>query len=434
MSPTATACPRRAPSSLNGVPDLPHPAAVRPAPAAEAGEILFKRLVEAYTDPHGLYDTLRERSPVSFDPAARCWVVTGQEPVRKILGDPRFVSDAALAVPGMRRSPRRTFASDAIQKQIIFVDGAKQARVQRAVLTELARRGDALGPPLRACAAALAQQAHARGDFDLVADFAVPFTMQAVSLILGIPVGTPEEMSRLERWSNAYADITSGYLHAKMDDVVQLGEFIRMHVAARGGTPSDDLIGAFMRDGGLDDEDDLVIQCMGVYAAGRVTTQKLLANGLPLLLPQWSAWRELVRATPSALRRLVEELLRLVTPTRYVVRYAAEDVEMAGGPAGDVRVKRGERVVLSLEAANRDGGAFACPHSLRADRQPNPHVAFGFGPHRCPGASVARIEIAVALQALLETLAELRPHPSQPPAWDPNPNIGGYASYRCLCG
>lgn len=419
---------------MSGMPDIQQPAADRQAPAPEPGEIPFKRLVEAYRDPHHLYDTLRERSPVSFDPAARCWVVTGQEPVRRILGDPRFVSDAALAVPGMRRSPRRTFASDAIQKQIIFVDGARQARVQRTVLTELARRSDALGPPLQACAAALAEQARARGDFDLVGDFAVPFTLQAVSLILGVPVGTPEEMARLERWSTSYADITSGYLHTKMEDVVQLGDFIRMHVAARAGTPSDDLIGAFLRDGGLDDEDDLVIQCMGVYAAGRVTTQKLLANGIPLLLPEWSSWREMVRTTPSAVRRLVEELLRLVTPTRYVVRYAAEDVEMAGGSAGDIRVRRGERVVLSLEAANRDGGAFAAPHSLRAARQPNPHVAFGFGPHRCPGASVARIEIAVALQALLEALAEIRPHPSQPPTWDPNPNLGGYTSYRCLCG
>jgi cytochrome P450 len=406
----------------------------RPAPASVTNEIPFKRLVEAYQDPHRLYDTLRERSQVSFDAAARCWVVTGQDPVRKILGDPRFVSDATLALPGMRRSPRRTFASDAIQKQVIFVDGAKQARVQRAVLTELARRSDALGPPLQACAAALAEQARARGSFDLVADFAVPFTMQAVSLILGIPVGAPDEMARLERWSNSYADITSGYLHARMDDVVQLGEFIRTHVAARAGTPSDDLIGAFLRDGGLDDEDDVVIQCMGVYAAGRVTTQKLLANGVPLLVPDWSTWREMVRTTPSIVRRLVEELLRLVTPTRYVVRYATEDVEMADGSAAGVRIKSGEKVVLSLEAANRDGEAFAAPHSLKADRQPNPHVAFGFGPHRCPGASVARIEIMIALQALLETLAEIRPHPSQPPAWDPNPNIGGYTSFRCLCG
>jgi cytochrome P450 len=413
--------------------DIQPRAADRQNPAPEPGAITLQRLAEAYRDPHRLYDALRERSQVSFDAAARCWVVTGQEPVRKILADGRFVSDVALAIPDVRRSPRRTFASDAIQKQIIFVDGAKQARVQRSVLTELARRSDVLVPPLQACAAALAERARARGDFDLVGDFAVPFTLEAISLILGTPVGTAEEMVRLERWSTSYANITSGYLHAKMEDVVQLGEFLRAQVAARGGTPSDDLIGGLMRDGGLDDEDDLVIQCMGVFAAGRVTTQKLLADGIPLLIPEWSAWREMVRTTPSAVRRLIEELLRLVTPTRYVVRYAAEDVDMADDAAAGIRIRRGERVVLILEAANRDVDVFPAPHALQADRQPNPHVTFGFGPHRCPGASIARIEIAIALQALLETLAEIRPHPSQLPAWDPNPNIGGYASYRCLC-
>lgn len=408
--------------------DLHQQAPHRGHPAPEQGAASFKQLLEGYQDPHPLYDTLREQSEVSYDATARCWVVTGQSPARTVLSDSRFVSEMALAVPVVRRSARRTFAADAIQKQIIFVDGPRQARVQRTVLTEVAQRAASLTPPLETYAAALAERARARGEFDLVGDFAVPFTLAAVSLILGIPAGTPDEMERLERWSTSYANITSGYLYAKMEDVVQLGEFLRAQVAARGGAPSDDLIGAFLRDGGLDDEEDVVIQCMGVFAAGRVTTQKLLADGIPLLIPEWDAWRTLVRTTPSAVRRLVEELLRLVTPTRYVVRYAREDVELDGLP-----VRHGDKVVVVLEAANRDASAFPSPHDLRADRQPNPHVAFGFGPHRCPGASIARVEIAIALQTLLGTLRELRQDERHPPAWDPNPNLGGYLSYRCLC-
>ncbi len=407
------------------------------------GAIALQRLVEEYQAPHDLYDRLRERGKIVFDAASRCWMVTGQEQVRTILADSRFVSDMTLAIPDVRRSRRRTFASDAIQRQIIFLDGAKQASAHRAVLTELARRSDVLVTPLRTCANALAERARAQGDVDLVRDFAAPFTLQAISLILGTPAGSPEEMGRLERWSTAYADITSGYLHAKMEDVAQLGAYFRTHVAARGGTPSNDLIGAFLRDGGLDDEDDVVIQCMAAFAAGRVTTQKLLANGIPLLIPAWSEWRELVQSSPAVVRRLVEELLRLVTPTRYVVRYATDAVQItdvqiahasgADDSAADIRIGRGERVVLILEAANRDGDVFPAAHALDVARRPNPHVTFGVGPHVCPGASIARIEIAIALEALLETLSEIRSHPSQPPAWDPNPNIGGYTSYRCLC-
>lgn len=391
----------------------------------------LKELVEAYTEPHGLYDALRARERVSFDPAGRCWLVTGHGAVRKILADERFVSEVGLASPQPQAPGRASFITDAIQKQVIFIDGPKQARVQRAVLVELSRRSESLLAPLHASAVALAERARERGTVDLVQDFALPYSMEAISMILGLPVADAAELERLARWTTAYADMTSGYLRVKINDIALLGDYIRAQVKARGGTPSDDLMGAFMRDGVVDGEEEVVIQCMMAFAAGRVTTQKLLGDGIPLLLPEWGAWRE--RATPSTVRRLTEELLRVVTPTRYVVRYAAADADLAGELPGAPRIRRGEKVVLFLQAANRDGEAFPAPHSLEPERQPNPHLAFGFGAHRCPGASVARVEIQTALQALLGTLRELRPDPASPPTWDPNPNLGGYATYRCLC-
>jgi cytochrome P450 len=401
------------------------PAAVHPT--------TLKGLTEGYTDPHGLYDSLRERDRVSFDPASRCWLVTGHEATRKILSDTRFVSDATVVAPPPPRKLRRSFITDAIQKQAIFTDGARQAAVRRAVLIELARRSDSLLGPLDAAARALAERARERRELDLLGEFAVPYSMEAISMILGLPVGNPEEMARLERWSTTFANVTSGYVQVDLQEIVLLGEYFRAQVAARGGTPSDDLIGAFLRDGGLEDEDDVVIQCMMAFAAGRVTTQKLLGSGIPLLIPAWSAWRERLRTNAASARRLAEELLRVVTPTRYVARYATADVRFEGGEDSGPTIRRGEKVILFLEAANRDPQAFPDPHALQADRQPNPHLAFGSGPHRCPGAAVARIEVQSALQALLETLAVLRPHPSRPPTWERNPNLGGYASFYCLC-
>lgn len=389
----------------------------------------LKGVTEAYTDPHALYDSLRDRDRIGFDPTSRCWLVTGHDTVRKILSDERFVSDVALAVPQPQRSTRRSFIMDAVQKQIIFTDGPKQARVQRAVLVELARRSDSLLAPLAASARGLAERARDRGEVDLLTDFAIPYSMEAISVVLGLPPRDEQETARLEQWSTTFANVTSGYLKGNLEEIASLGEYFRAQVAARRGEPSDDLLGAFMRDGVLEDEEDVVIQCVMAFAAGRVTTQKLLGSGIPLLLPAWSAWRERIQANPASVRRLSDELLRVVTPTRYVARYATADVVTEGGHT----IRRGERVILFLEAANRDPQAFPDPHALFADRQPNPHLAFGFGQHRCPGASVARIEVQVALQALLETLAELRPNPASPPTWEPNPNLGGYASYPCLC-
>jgi cytochrome P450 len=132
-------------------------------------------------------------------------------------------------------------------------------------------------------------------------------------------------------------------------------------------------------------------------------------------------------------RRLTEELLRLVTPTRYLARQATEDVDLSGELGPGHRIRRGEKVFLFLEAANRDPRRFVDPHVLQEERQPNPHVAFGHGPHRCPGASIARVEIQIALETMFSVFTELRPDPSAAPSWDPNPNLGGYDSYRCLC-
>jgi cytochrome P450 len=395
--------------------------------------VTLEALVGAHTQPHELYDALREKDRIGFDPAAGCWLVTGHGAVREILDDERFVSDVSLAAPQLRRSPRRSFIEDAIRKQIVFTDGPKQARVQRAVLVELSRRSGELAAQLEPAALALAERARERGELDLVRDFAMPFSMEAISRVLGLPPMGPDEVARLERWSSTFADVTSGFLRAEIDEIGRLGEYFRSQVAARGGTPSDDLIGALMRDGGLDGEEEVVIQCMMAFGAGRITTQKLLASGIPLLIPEWSVWREQARANPALVRRLTDELLRMVTPTRSVVRYAAADVHLAGGFTGGAAIRRGDKLVFFLEAANRDPQAFPCPHALQADRQPNPHVAFGFGRHRCPGASVARLEIQVALQALLDTLAELRRHPSIAPTWEPNPNLGGYGSYHCVC-
>jgi pimeloyl-[acyl-carrier protein] synthase len=403
------------------------------APAA-AGPTTLKGLTEAYTAPHGLYDTLRERDRVSFDPASRCWLVTGHEATRKVLADTRFVSDPVVTAPQPRRSPRRSFITDSVQKQVIFTDGPRQAAARKAVLVELAHRLDSLLEPLDAAARVLAERARERREVDLLGDFAVPYSMEAISMIMGLPVEDPEEMARLERWSTTFANVTSGYLQVDMQEIGLLGEYFRARVAARQGTPSDDLIGAFMRDGGLEDEEDVVIQCMMAFAAGRVTTQKLLGSGIPLLVPEWSAWRGQVLENAASARRLTEELLRVVTPTRYVARFAADDVRFEGGEEGAPTIRRGEKVILFLEAANRDPQAFPDPHALRGDRQPNPHLAFGSGSHRCPGASVARLEVQTALQALLETLTTLRPHPSLAPAWERNPNLGGYASFHCLCG
>jgi cytochrome P450 len=398
-----------------------------------AGRPGMAALLGAYRHPHALYDRARADDGVAFDPLGNCWLVTGHHAVRGILEDRRFTSDLRFASAGRARPARRSFMQDAVERQIIFADGAEQQGAQRVILQESSRKMQALSGTIRALAARLLQPLRVRGGFDLVADFALPYALETVCRVFGAPLDDPGRLAELASWSSTMADLTSGYLNVRLQEITLFGDYFRALVAARRAAPADDLVSALVRAGTFEQDEDLVINCMAAFAAGRVTTQKLIGDGVPLLFAEWGAWRELVAENPGASRRLTEELLRMVTPTRYLGRHATEDVELPGEWGAGQVVRAGQRVILFLEAANRDPARFPDPHQLRGERQPNPHLAFGHGAHRCPGASIARMEIQVALETLLATFATLRPDPSAPPVWDPNPNLGGYRSYPCLC-
>jgi cytochrome P450 len=390
-------------------------------------------LLAAYKTPHELYDRARARDGVAFDPLGKCWLVTDHRAVRSILDDRRFTSDLRFAGTGKPRVARRSFLQDVVEKQIIFSDGADQQSAQRVILQESARKMHSLAGDIRELAVRLLEPARARGELDLVTDFALPYALETVCRVFGLPLDDPARLADLARWSSTVADLTSGYLNIRMQEITMFGNWFRELVAARRAAPSDDLVSAFLQAKTFEGEEELVVNCMAAFAAGRVTAQKLIGDGVPMLFPKWSTWRRMVAENPGTSRRLTEELLRIVTPTRYLGRHATEDVDLSDewGPGHVIRT--GERVILFLEAANRDPVRFPDPHELKWERQPNPHVAFGHGPHRCPGASIARLEIQVALETLLATFETLGPNPAAPPAWDPNPNLGGYRSYPCLC-
>jgi pimeloyl-[acyl-carrier protein] synthase len=390
-------------------------------------------LLGAYRAPHALYDQARARDGLAFDPAGNCWLVTDHRAVRSILEDRRFTSDLRFASGGRARPARRSFLQDAVEKQIIFSDGADHRGAQRVILEESSRKMQELSGWIRELATGLLQPLPARGELDLVTDFALPYALRTVCRVFGIPADDPGLLAELAQWSNTQADLTSGYLNARIQEITQLGDYFRAMVAARRASPSDDLISSFLKAGTFESDEDLVINCMGAFAAGRVTSQKLIGDGVPMLFPEWAAWREAVAENPGTSRRLAEELLRMVTPTRYLGRHATEDVDLSGDWGPGHLIRTGQRVVLFLEAANRDPARFPAPHELKPERQPNPHLAFGHGPHRCPGASIARAEIQIALETLLATFETLGPNPSAPPVWDPNPNLGGHRSYPCVC-
>jgi cytochrome P450 len=378
-----------------------------------------------YTSPHGLYDVLRAHDSIYFDVSSQCWLVTGQAPVVTILGDSRFSSGlGANSIPQMA----------SISKQMLFMDGEMHQRAQSVMLRPLAQMVKKMPADIKTFAHTALDSLQKTGEMDVVKEFASPVSLLAIAHVLGIPVHDQEELLQLERWSDTYSDVTSGYFRRDgMKDISRLEDYFRGLIETKRRSPSDDLLGAFIEAKDIFlDEEDLISNCMMVFAAGRVTTKKLLGNGIPVLLRQWEQLQTEFQGNPKLVPKLLgEELLRVVTPTRYLIRQACEDVDLSTQFPGNHLIRQGEKVLLFLEAANHDPASFSLPEQFDPQRRPNRHIAFGHGNHQCPGATLARLEIQIALAALL-SLPNLHPKPHTVPLWNPNPNLGGFTSYAVV--
>jgi cytochrome P450 len=166
--------------------------------------------------------------------------------------------------------------------------------------------------------------------------------------------------------------------------------------------------GGGSRRGGGDGQDrlseaELAMFLIQLLVAGNETTRNLLSSGLVALAERPDQWAAL-RSDPTLVPSAVEELLRWTTPVISFMRTATTPTTLRG-----VAVAEGDPVLLVYASANRDEEVFGPDADrLRVDRHPNPHVAFGFGPHFCLGAALARLEARVVLSELLERFASVR--------------------------
>lgn len=147
--------------------------------------------------------------------------------------------------------------------------------------------------------------------------------------------------------------------------------------------------------------DELVAMFVILLFAGNETTTNLIGSGLRALLLQRDQWERLC-ADPELVEPGVEELLRYDSPVQFLLKVAAEELEIGGRP-----VAEGDTIILSLGSANRDPEQFPAADRLDVGRRPNRHVALGFGPHFCLGNALARLEGQVVLRALTERYPRL---------------------------
>ncbi|MEV1289165.1 cytochrome P450 [Micromonospora sp. NPDC049679] len=357
------------------------------------------------------YVQLRRQEPlirVRLPFGEEAWLATRHADVRTVLGDPRFSRAASVGRDEPRITPRQ------MEGGILSMDPPEHTRLRRLVAKAFtARRVEQLRPRARQVADELLARMIAAGPpADLVEDFATPLPITVICELLGVPLA---DQDRFHVWSEAIVSTTSLTPEQIRGYIDNLYAYMAELVAQRRRQPTDDLIGALVqaRDADHDrlTETEMVQLAAGLLAAGHETTVTQIPNFVYVLLTHPDELARL-RAEPELVPGAVEELLRYVPlgVASSFARYALEDVELGG-----VLVRAGEPVVGSLSSANRDGEVFADPDALDFTRAANPHLGFGHGVHHCIGAQLARMELQVALAALLHHLPGLRlavPEPS----------------------
>jgi cytochrome P450 len=144
-----------------------------------------------------------------------------------------------------------------------------------------------------------------------------------------------------------------------------------------------------------------------LFISGNETTRQLIGNLLHTLATRPDLYRA-ISADRSLVPTAIEESLRMDSPIQHLVRDCRRDVEFDGR-----NLHAGEKVVFGVASANRDADRFDDPDTFRLDRpSPRSHLAFGGGPHMCPGSNLARLEARVALEVLLDRVAEVRVRPT----------------------
>ena len=249
----------------------------------------------------------------------------------------------------------------------------------------------------------------ARGRFDLLYDFAQPYSITLICRLLGVPTDRHRD---LLDWSHRHVkmyefDTTEEQAVSATRAAAEFRAYVLELIEDRRGTPRDDMISALVGarvDGDDLSDDEIVSTVVVLLNAGHEATVNTLGNGVTALLRHPHEWRRLVEGEipPAA---AVEELIRFDPPLQLFERWVLEHgVEIAG-----VAVPRGEVISMLFGSANRDPRVFPDPDVLDVGR-PNAaeHIGFGGGIHVCIGAPLARIELEAGLRALVERAPELR--------------------------
>jgi len=369
---------------------------------------LEKLTPEFYDDPYPTYRALREYAPVKRLPNGSYFLTRYDDLVTVYKTTRAYSSDKKVEF-----APKygESLLYEHHTTSLVFNDPPAHTRVRRLIMGALSPRAIAeMEPRLIALVDRLLDAMQAKGDAELIADFAAAIPVEVIGNLLDVP---HDERGPLRDWSLAILGALEPVIgpeafargNAAVRDFLAYLEVLVARRRAQPGNPDRDVLTRLIQgetDGERLTPKELLHNCIFLLNAGHETTTNLIGNGLVALLDHPDQKQRLLDH-PELVRTAVEEILRYESSNQLGNRMTTETVELGG-----VTLPPQTSVTLCIGAANRDPAQFPDPERFDIARTPNRHLAFATGVHQCAGMALARLEGAIAISRFLARFPHYR--------------------------
>lgn len=347
-------------------------------------------------NPYDTYERLRRKDPVHRMRLVDAWALTQYGDVDTMLRDHRRFSNAG------REYEYTEYIS------MLDMDPPDHTRLRSLVVKAFTPRAVArLAPRIQETCDELLDDVEGMSRFDLIKDLAFPLPVIVIAEMLGVP---PEDRDRFKTWSQDAAlsiepTLTGGQVRQVQRAFENLREYLGSLIERYQRDPQDNMISALVAAEEAGDKltrEELLMTLLLLLVAGHETTRNLIGNGMLALLRNPDQLQRL-RDHPDLMESAIHELLRYDAPVQLNSRIVCEDLQIGGK-----RIRKGQRVVALIGAANRDPETFAMPHLLDIGRGDRSHLSFGRGIHYCLGSSLALLEGKIVFTTLLRRFSSIR--------------------------
>ncbi len=363
---------------------------------------------EFVRNPYAQIPAMLDDGYVTYHRAYQQWFVLGYDEAQQALHHPdlRTSGTRDMLLDVRPYSKLGMSSRDAFSKWLVFTDPPDHTRLRRLVSRWFTpRRIESWRPRVEKISTDLIGAMPTEGStVDVMASYAFPLPINVIGDILGL---TPDTWPNLKVISDNLVQLLDPFrafdvsvIDASFDE---LADIIFDTAEKRRAEPTDDLISSLVgaaEDGDRLSGDELVSMVGFIMAAGHETTSGAIGNSI-VALARHPAQRRMLRNQPDLLPNAVDELLRYDSPVQSVGRLAVAAVDIGGRT-----IPAGSNIVVLLGAANRDVRRYDAANELILDRPDPRPISFGHGIHHCLGAALARLELSVAIPALLEALGD----------------------------